>query len=126
MAFAYYVELPPALRFLLGADPDTVEPTIGVQTYIDTVTRLLLLTGLVFQMPFVIMGLAKMGVVTSKKLWAWKRYAVVAAVVVAAIVTPSIDPVTQAIVTIPILLLYGMGIILAKMVEGGALIRPMR
>jgi sec-independent protein translocase protein TatC len=126
MAFAYYIELPPALRFLLGADPDTVEPTIGVQTYIDTVTRLLLLTGLVFQMPFVIMGLAKIGLVTSKKLWGWKRYAVVGAVVMAAIVTPSIDPVTQTIVTIPILLLYGMGMVLAKLVEGGALIRPMR
>src|SRR5512135_1612972 len=47
MAFAYYAELPPALRFLLKPNTNDVEPTIGVQTYIDTVTRLLLLTGLV-------------------------------------------------------------------------------
>jgi sec-independent protein translocase protein TatC len=87
---------------------------------------LLLLTGLVFELPFVIMGLAKIGIVTSRKLWDWKRYAVVAAVVLAAIVTPSIDPVTQTIVAIPILLLYGMGMLLARLVEGNAILRPGR
>ena len=76
MAFAYYVELPPALNFLLDPKTDDVEPTIGVQTYIDTVTRLLLVTGLVFEMPFVIMGLAKIGVVTSRQLLGWWRYAI--------------------------------------------------
>jgi sec-independent protein translocase protein TatC len=122
MAFAYYIELPPALRFLLNPNNDSVQATIGVQTYIDTVTRLLLLNGLVFQLPFVIMGLAKIGVVTSRKLIGWWRYALLAAVVVAAIVTPSIDPITQAIVTVPIVVLYAMGIILAKLVEGGSFI----
>jgi len=118
MAFAYYVELPPALDFLLDPNTDDVEPTIGVKTYIDTVTRLLLITGLVFQLPFLIMGLAKIGIVTSRKLIGWWRYALVAAVVVAAIVTPSIDPITQTIVAVPIIVLYGMGALLAKLVEG--------
>ncbi len=59
MAFAYYAELPPALRFLLQPNTDDVVATIGVQTYIDTVVRLLFITGLVFEMPLVIMGLAK-------------------------------------------------------------------
>jgi len=126
MAFAYYVTLPPALGFLLDTGNENVEPTIGVRTYIDTVTRLLLLTGVTFQLPFVIMGLAKVGVVTSRKLWAWKRYAVVLAFIAGAIVTPSIDPITQTIVTVPILVLYGMGMILARIVEGNALIRPYR
>ena len=118
MAFAYYVELPPALDFLLNPNTDDVEATIGVRTYIDTVTRLLLLTGLVFQLPFVIMALAKIGVVTSRKLIGWWRYAVLAAVLLAAIVTPSIDPVTQTIVAVPILLLYCTGILMARLVEG--------
>jgi sec-independent protein translocase protein TatC len=78
----------------------------------------MVLTGLVFQLPFLIMGLAKIGVVTSRKLLGWWRYAVLAAVVLAAIVTPSIDPVTQTIVAVPILVLYFMGIALAKLVEG--------
>ncbi|HYM14007.1 MAG TPA: twin-arginine translocase subunit TatC [Dehalococcoidia bacterium] len=122
MAFGYYLELPPALRFLLKPNTSDVEPTIGVQTYIDTVTRLLLITGLVFEMPFVIMGLAKIGVVTSRKLWGWSRYAIVAASVIAAVVTPSIDPITMIIVMIPIVILYYMGILLARIVESNPII----
>ncbi|HEX5480751.1 MAG TPA: twin-arginine translocase subunit TatC [Dehalococcoidia bacterium] len=120
MAFGYYVELPPALKFLLKPNTSDVEPTIGVQTYIDTVTRLLLVTGLVFEMPFVIMGLAKIGVVTSKRLWGWKRYALLLAFVLAAIVTPSIDPITQTVVALPIIALYFAGMLLAKLVEGNS------
>jgi sec-independent protein translocase protein TatC len=126
MAFAYYVELPPALDFLLDTNNEDVEPTIGVKTYIDTVTRLLFITGVTFQLPFVIMGLAKIGVVTARRLWGWWRYAVVGAVIAAAVVTPSIDPITQAIVAIPILVLYGIGIVLAKLVEGNSFIAARR
>ena len=126
MAFGYYVELPPALRFLLHANSSDVEPTIGIQTYIDTVTRLLLVTGLVFETPFVMMGLAKIGVVTSRKLIGWWRYAILVAFVVAAIVTPSIDPVTQTVVALPIIVLYFMGAALARMVEGSSLLGARR
>jgi sec-independent protein translocase protein TatC len=126
MAFAYYVELPPALDFLLNPNTDDVEATIGVKTYIDTVTRLLFLTGIVFQMPFVIMGLAKIGVVTSRKLMGWWRYAIVGAALLAAIVTPSIDPVTQAIVAGPIIVLYFMGAAMARLVEGNSFLGARR
>jgi sec-independent protein translocase protein TatC len=118
MAFAYYVELPPALRFLLNPATEDVEATIGIQTYIDTVTRLLLITGLVFQLPFVMMGLAKIGVVNSRQLIGFWRYAILLAVVIAAIVTPSIDPITQTLVAVPIIVLYAAGTLMAKLVEG--------
>jgi sec-independent protein translocase protein TatC len=117
-AFAYYVELPPALRFLLGFSGDVAEPFIRVGSYVNFVTRLMLVTGLVFEMPLVVMGLAKLGVVTSRRLLGWWRYALVLAFVVAAIVTPSIDPVTQSLVAAPIIVLYFAGIVLAKLVEG--------
>jgi sec-independent protein translocase protein TatC len=116
-AFAYYVELPPALRFLLGFSGDVAEPFIKIGSYINFVTRLMLVTGLVFEMPLVVMGLAKLGVVTSRRLLGWWRYALVLAFVVAAIVTPSIDPVTQSLVAGPIIVLYFAGIVLAKVVE---------
>ena len=126
MAFAYYIELPPALDFLLNTNSDDVEPTIGVKTYIDTVTRLLFITGLTFQLPFVIMALAKIGVVTSRKLLGWWRYAILFSVVAAAVVTPSIDPITQTIVAVPILVLYAVGIVLARLVEGNSFIASRR
>lgn len=126
MAFAYYVTLPPALDFLLDPASENVEPVIGVQSYIDTVTRLLFLTGLTFQLPFVIMALAKIGIVTSGKLVRWWRVAILFSVVAAAVVTPSIDPVTQAIVAVPILVLYCLGIVLARLVEANSFLASRR
>ena len=116
-AFAYYVELRPALGFLLGFSGDVAEPFIKIGSYINFVTRLMLVNGLVFELPLVVMGLAKLGVVDSRRLWGWRAYAVVLAFVVAAIVTPSIDPITQALVAGPIIVLYFTGIVLAKLVE---------
>jgi len=77
-------------------------------------------------MPFVIMGLAKIGVVTSRRLLGWWRYAILFAVVLAAVVTPSIDPVTQLVVATPILILYFVGIGLAKLVEGNSFLGARR
>ncbi len=116
VAFAYYFELPPALRFLLHASND-IKPMINVSGYVDFVTRLMLVTGLVFELPLVVMGLAKLRVVSSRKLLGWWRYAIVLAFIVSAVVTPSIDPITQTVVAVPMVLLYFTGIILAKLVE---------
>ncbi len=125
VAFAYYVELRPALGFLLNPPEGIGEPLISAGKYFDFVTRLLLITGLVFELPLVIMGMAKIGVVTSSKLWGWWRYAIIFAFVLAAVVTPSIDPVTQSLVAGPIIVLYFAGIGLAKLVEGSPII-PVR
>ena len=123
-AFAYYVELPPALKFLLGNTGGIdARPLIRIQSYIDFVTRLILVTGLVFELPLFVMGLAKVGVVQSGQLLRLWRHAIVIAFVVAAIVTPSIDPVTQGLVAGPIIGLYFVGIVLAKLVEGAPLIQ---
>lgn len=126
-AFAYYIELPPALKFLIDQPSSItkdIEPFIKIQSYINFVTRLILATALVFELPFVVMGLAKIGVVTSRKLLGWWRYAIVGAFVLAAIVTPSIDPITQSLVAGPIIVLYFAGIGLAKLVEGSPMIPP--
>ncbi len=122
IAFAYYVEMPPALNFLLNAPNDIAEPLISVRKYIGFATKLMFVTGLVFETPLVVMGLAKIGVVTSRKLWSWKRYAVLGAFVLSAIVTPSIDPVTQTLVALPMVVLFFVGIGLAKLVESKPII----
>lgn len=121
-AFAYYIELPPALGFLLNPPGEIGEPVIRVSKYFDFVTRLMLVTGLVFELPLVVMGLAKIGVVNSRRLLGWWRHAIIIAFVAAAIVTPSIDPITQSLVAGPIVVLYFAGIALAKLVEGSPLI----
>ncbi len=123
-AFAYYIEMPPALNFLLSSPGDIAQPLITVKSYVDFATRLMLVTGLVFETPLVVMGLAKVGVVNSRKLLSWWRWAIMGAVVLAAIVTPSIDPITQMLVAGPMIVLYFVGIALAKLVESNPLIPP--
>ena len=121
-AFAYYVEMPPALNFLLSSSGDIAEPFITVRSYVDFATRLMLVTGLVFETPLLVMGLAKVGVVNSRMLLKWWRLAIVGAFVISAIVTPSIDPITQTLVAGPMIVLYFLGIALARLVETSPII----
>jgi sec-independent protein translocase protein TatC len=119
--FAYYVELPPALGFLLDTG-GVADPFISVEKYVSFVTKMLLVNGLAFQTPMIVMGLAKIGIVTSRKLLGWWRFAIVGAFIISAIITPSIDPVTQTLVALPMVFLYFFGIALAKLVEGKPII----
>ena len=117
VAFAYYVALPPALDFLLNFGEDIAEPNIRVASYIDFVTRLLFWTGVTFQTPILIMYLARFRVVRANQLVRWWRIAIVLAFVVAAVVTPTWDPITQSLVAGPIIVLYFVGIVLAWFVQ---------
>lgn len=117
VAFAYYVALPPALDFLLNFGNDYAEPTIRIGSYMDFVTRLLFWTGVSFEMPIIMMYLARFGVVNTRQLIHWWRLAFVGAFIIAAVVTPSIDPVTQTLVAGPIIGLYIVGIGLAFLVQ---------
>lgn len=119
VAFAYYLALPPALDFLLDfGGGDIAKANIRVGSYVDFVTRLLFWTGVSFETPLIVMFLSRAGVVTPRRLLGWWRYAIVGAFIVSAIVTPTIDPVTQSIVAGPIIVLYFLGIAL------GAIVRP--
>lgn len=117
VAFAYYVALPPALNFLLNFNDDLAEPAIRIGAYIDFVTRLMLWTGVSFETPIVIMFLARFRIVNWRQLLQWWRLAIVGAFLIAAIVTPTIDPVTQAFVAGPIIVLYFVGVVLAVIVR---------
>lgn len=115
VAFAYYVFLPPALQFLITFGGSVARPQIRVGNYVDFVSALLFWMGVVFQTPLVIFVLAKIGVVEAKTLSKYRRIAWVVAFVVAAIITPTFDPVNQTIVAVPVILLYELGILLARL-----------
>lgn len=115
VAFAYYVALPPGLDFLLNFGP--ADPFLRIGSYIDFVVRLLFFTGLSFETPLIIMFLARIGLVTARQLLHWWRPAVVGVFVVAAVITPSVDPITCTIVAVPMVGLYFLGILLAVFVQ---------
>ncbi len=114
VAFGYYVLTPPALHFLLTFGDDVAVPMIRVSNIINLMIRLLFWMGLAFETPLVMYLLAQLGLVTAQSLSRFRRYWVVVAFIMAAIITPTIDPVNQALVAGPLLVLYEVGILLAR------------
>ena len=119
VAFAYFVMTPPALHFLLTFGDDVATPMIRVSNIVNLMVRLLFWMGLVFETPLVIYLLAQLGIVNARMLARFRRYWVVVAFILAAIITPTFDPVNQALVAVPLLVLYEVGVLLAKWVGRG-------
>jgi len=114
VAFAYYILTPPALHFLLTFGGDVATPLIRISNIINLMIRLLFWMGLAFETPLVMYLLASLGIVSARGLSRFRRYWVVVAFILAAIITPTVDPVNQALVAGPLLVLYEVGILLAR------------
>ena len=111
IAFAYFIMLPVAVPFLLNVLGFTITPTPS--DYLRFVTSVLLWMGVAFELPLVVFILARLGLVNARMLLRNWRYAVVIIALVAALVTPTVDPVNMAIVMAPLTMLYLLSIILA-------------
>ncbi|MCH7737697.1 MAG: twin-arginine translocase subunit TatC [Chloroflexi bacterium] len=114
VAFAYYILTPPALHFLLTFGGDVATPLIRISNIINLMIRLLFWMGLSFETPLVMYLLAQLGIVSARGLSRFRRYWVVVAFILAAIITPTVDPFNQALVAGPLLVLYELGILLAR------------
>ncbi len=117
VAFGYYVLFPPAFYFLFNFGAENVNPEIRIASYVNVLTSLMFWMGVVFQIPLVLFGLGRLGVVSSRWLLRRWRFAVLLAFVVAAMITPTFDPVNQTLVAVPIIVLYLFGILLARLGE---------
>ena len=117
--FGYFVLLPPALNFLLNFGSEIATPMIRVGNYINLVFTLLFWLGVSFQTPLVMFFLSKIRVVTPRSLARQRRFAVVVAFILGAVITPTFDPVNQSLVAVPIILLYEIGIWLARLARLG-------
>lgn len=115
--FGYFVLFPPALRFLLTFGGDVAVPMIRIGNYMNLMITLLFWMGVVFETPFVMFFLARLGVVSARQLARFRRFAVVGAFILGAIITPTFDPVNQTLVALPIIVLYELGIHLAKLAQ---------
>jgi sec-independent protein translocase protein TatC len=116
VAFGYFVLIPPATKFLISFGSDIASPEIRVGNYISVVARLLLAIGIVFEMPVITTFLARLGVLKPKWLSDHRKAAIILAFILAAIITPTFDPINQSLVAIPLIILYEMSIWLARMV----------
>jgi len=119
VAFAALVMLPAAVNFMQGFLSTIIENRWTLDNYIGFVTRVLFWMGIVFQTPLIIFFLAKLDVVTPKQLGRYRKFAVLIIAIIAAIVTPTPDPVNMMIVMVPLYLLYEVGVILARVARIG-------
>jgi len=117
IAFGYFVFLPISLTFFAGFGSTLIANNIAVQDYISFVMGALLTTGLVFELPFISYILSKIGLLTPAFMRFYRKHAIVTLLIVAAIVTPSTDLVTQLVIGIPMILLYELSIWISSYVN---------
>lgn len=113
VAFAYFLVMPLGLKVLLSFGGPALKDLIGVQKYFTFVIWLLMACGIVFEMPVMIFFLTKLGVVGPIMLLKKWREAILVIFIAAAVVTPSIDGITQVILAIPLLFLYLVSILVS-------------
>ena len=115
VAFSYYVLLPMSLPILIGFLGTQAQPVLTIGKYISDILGLMAILGLVFEMPVLGFLLAKIGLLRSTMLTGIRRYAIVASIILAALITPTGDPFTLALVGVPLILLYELTIVVVRL-----------
>ncbi|OOG51333.1 twin-arginine translocase subunit TatC [Rhodanobacter sp. C01] len=122
-AFAYFLVLPAAFRFLIAVTPQGVEMMTDITQYLDFVMLMFFAFGLCFEVPVAVVILAAVGVVDLDKLRSGRRYAIVGAFAIAALITPP-DITSMLMLGIPMCLLYELGVLAVRwLVKPGSLRR---
>lgn len=114
LAFGYSIVLPRTVKFLSTFLSGSVSANWTISQYVAFVTNLLLIIGITFETPLVVFILAKLRIVSAQRMAHFRRHAIVILAVIAAVLTPTPDPFTMFLVLIPMILLYELGILLAR------------
>lgn len=107
--FSYKIILPFGLTFLIGYGGALIVPVISVSNYVTFVTRVILAFGVIFELPLIVVFLTKLGLVTPDVMKSFRKYAIIAAFVLGAILTPP-DVFTQILMAGPLIILYELSI----------------
>src|SRR3990167_6670615 len=109
-AFAYFVMLPTGLKFLLHWGEGIAIPMISITAYLSLVTALIFWLGIVFELPLAMFLLTRLRLVSHRRFRGLRKFVPVAALILGGVVTPTGDLVNQAMVTVPIIALYEVGL----------------
>ncbi|MGC8907431.1 MAG: twin-arginine translocase subunit TatC [Desulfomonilaceae bacterium] len=115
--FAYFIVFPAAFQFFLSYETAELKPMISIKDYVSLVMLLMLAFGVIFETPIVIVVLGLLGIVDSSLLKKGRRYFIVLAFIIAAILTPTPDVINQTLMAIPLIIFYELGIYLLRVIE---------
>lgn len=117
VSFAYFVMIPSMLNFAANFGTSQIENKIDIIKYLSFITTILLAAGLLFEMPMISYVLSRFGIITNKHMRKYRRHAIIAILILAAVLTPTPDPISQMIFAFPLLFLYELSIWIAKIAE---------
>ena len=115
MAFCYYLMMPTSLSYLLNVGEGVATSMITITEYIDMVSLMLLGFGVVFQTPVILILLAFLKIIDDKTLSEYRKLTIVLILVLAAILTPSPDPLSQLTMAVPMYIMYEMSILMIRL-----------
>jgi sec-independent protein translocase protein TatC len=115
--FGYFIVLPPAFKFFVSFNNQYLQAMLSFKDYLSLFVTFLLGFGLSFELPIFIFFLTKLGIVNAKMLSKQRRYAILLIFIVAAVLTPSPDALSQILMAIPLMFLYEISIFVSKFAE---------
>ncbi len=110
-AFGYFIVFPPAFKFLVGYNNEFLTSMPAVSEYFSLALRLLIAFGIIFEMPVMMVFLARAGLVSVAFLNKHRKYAILLNFIIAAVLTPTPDIVNQMMMGIPLLVLYEVSVL---------------
>lgn len=119
IAFSYFLMLPTALAFFAGFGTTEIENNIAINEYMSFIIGVMLGAAIVFELPMVSWFLSRLGILTPAFMRHYRRHAIVAILVIAALLTPGTDPVSQLLLAVPLVLLYELSIGISAMAKRG-------
>ena len=114
IAFAYFVMIPMAMKFAAQFGTEEIKNEFAIDEYMSIIISVMLAAGVVFELPMVSFFLSKLGILSPNFMRKYRRHAIVIIMVLAAILTPGTDPVSQVILAVPLVLLYEISIFISK------------
>ena len=106
LVFAYYLVIPAAVTFFMGFATQTLQPMLSLESYLSFILALTLPFGFIFELPLIVVFLAKIGLVTGDFLKGKRKILIVIAFIFAAVVSPTTDIFTQTMIAVPLIVLY--------------------
>lgn len=114
VAFGYFLLIPSMMQYINTMSNPNIEDNLATSEYFSFIVNMILASGFIFELPMITWVLSRIGIVSDKLMVKYRRHSIVAILILAAIITPTPDPVTQLMVAVPLYILYEISVVIAR------------